>query len=109
MVPGERRLILAQLYREPLSASRYGDRYDRDLEAVIAWPFKLVRSDAGTSNLFELAAAGLRETPHADVAKEQALARVLDATGRSMERVETQGVAVDEEVYEALRELGYVE
>ncbi|MCP5043801.1 MAG: sulfatase-like hydrolase/transferase, partial [bacterium] len=42
---GSREAAFAELYREASTAKRFGQQYDRDLEAVIRWPYKLVRTD----------------------------------------------------------------
>jgi arylsulfatase len=106
---GRRRSAFAELYRNPLSVSRYGKRYDRDLETVIDWPFKLVRSDRGERTLVELDARRLREGAHSDAARADSLATLLDVHRSKVGHAAAEPAEVDAETYEALRALGYVE
>jgi arylsulfatase len=106
--PGERRVAFAELSREPTAAVRYGERLDRDLGAVIDWPFKLTRSSRGERTLVKLD-ADPRERPVDDARRARALARELDAHESELGRARVQPAEVDPGLVEALRRLGYVE
>ena len=51
---GERRVALAEFHHNPSIETVRGRRVDRDLVAVIEWPWKLIRADDGTAELFRI-------------------------------------------------------
>jgi hypothetical protein len=86
---------------------RFGEQYDRDLDAVIRWPEKLVRSDDGSESLQLLSRESLAET-EADAGAE-GLAALLDAHAAGRREVPRATPVAAPETIEALRQLGYIE
>jgi len=110
VAPGEREAAYLELRREPTTAARFGAAYDRDLQAVIRWPHKLLRSDDGREALLRLSSASLREAPGEDSATEALELRgLLDAHARGEREARRVAPRVDPQTLEALRRLGYVE
>jgi arylsulfatase A-like enzyme len=105
--PGRREVAFLELRREPTTALRFGEQYDRDLDAVIRWPEKLVRSDDGSESLQLLSRESLAET-EADVGAE-GLAALLDAHEAGRREVPVTTPVAAPEMIEALRQLGYIE
>jgi arylsulfatase len=107
---GEREWVISELTREPTSVARFGEGFDRDLEAIVEWPYKLVRETRGEATLYELAETGVVERVHDDPALEARLLAALEARAASLERAPVAPVGeVDPEMLEALRRLGYVD
>jgi len=109
--PGKRKTVLAQAFRDPFSLSSYGERYDRDLTAVVRWPWKLIVSNRGSMEIYQLADDPSEARPVAErataVRLAKALSETLDALGP--ERTAPLATGVDAELEESLRALGYVE
>jgi arylsulfatase len=106
-LPGEREVVFADLYRHGLALTISKERYDRRLEAAIAWPYKLVRSDRGATALSRVDGEG--ERPAADAAQVARLGAELDARRAGIVSAPLVRPTVDEETKRALRELGYTE
>ena len=51
---GERELVLAESFRDALAIRAWGERFDRDLVAAVRWPWKLILSDTGEAELYQL-------------------------------------------------------
>jgi arylsulfatase A-like enzyme len=108
---GMREHVLAEAFRDPFSVNTYGDRYDRDLVAVLRWPGKLIKSDTGVREVYDLS----RDPNETDAAAgaaisddlERALAQALDALGPRRET--TPPSDVSPQVQQNLRELGYID
>jgi len=121
-LPGEREVAYAELYRQKLAMSFSRARFDRDLEAAIRWPFKLLRSDRGSRELFRLDEAGEHSVfaptpgsvpPAGGRSAERALLDELDSRldeyrARARKSAPPRPV-VDEATHELLRDLGYTE
>ena len=120
-LPGERDVAFAELYRQKLAISFSRERFDRDLEAAIRWPFKLIRSDRGSRELFRL--GDVWEDPALELAPGSAqpaggppaargamdeLASSLDAY-RTRAKTTAPRPLVDDATRELLRELGYTQ
>jgi arylsulfatase A-like enzyme len=108
IAPGHRETAFAELYRSPTAVVRHGDRFDRDLVAAIAWPHKLVRSDRGEESLVRLH-EDLREEPSRDAAASVRLGSELATRDWTRGKPVAPSQAIDPEIAEALRRLGYVE
>jgi arylsulfatase A-like enzyme len=109
--PGEREWVLAQTFRDPFSLSSYGERYDRDLTALVRWPWKLIASDRGLMEIYQLDEDPAEAQPVADPATAthlaKALAEIRSELGPMREAPRATGV--DAQLEESLRALGYVE
>ncbi len=106
---GERESAFSEIYREARTAARFGDAFDRDLQAVVRWPHKLVRSDRGDETLTRLALDALREKPIAEPERATALGESLDAHASSRPAAPLVAPTTSPEIVDALRQLGYVE
>ncbi len=104
---GERHTAFAELYREPTAVLRFGERFDRDLRAAIEWPWKRLRSTGSPSSLLRLSESDLSESPAGAVAPAARLDASLDEHGRGRP-VRVAPARADEEMREALRQLGYL-
>lgn len=106
--PGERQHAFADLYRNPRHVERHGARYDRRLESVVEWPWKLVVSDAGDARVVRV--DGAQEAPAdpgADVARR--LADLLGAHRDRVGRARGAQIQIDADTLESLRALGYLD
>ncbi len=105
---GAREFGFAEIYREPTTVARFGERFDRDVKAVISASHVLIRSDAGERSLVQLGdPAGGGDAPD-DAAVEQLEAR-LDEYEQRAKKAPVVPVDVDAETLEALKRLGYVQ
>ena len=52
--PGTREVVLAEAFRDPFSLVSYQNRYDRDLASIVRWPWKLIASDTGVREFYNL-------------------------------------------------------
>jgi arylsulfatase A-like enzyme len=111
VAPGRRESLLAQAFRDPFSVSTYGERYDRDLVALVRWPWKLIASDRGAHELYQLAEDPAEARPVVDpvlaAELDGALQRARAALGP--EREAPRATGVDAELQDSLRALGYIE
>jgi len=121
-LPGEREIAFAELYRQKLAISFSRDRFDQDLEAAIRWPFKLIRSDRGSRELFHLDEIGEESALTLDPGRAQAVDASaaersrLDELAAALDEYRARGATtaptrplVDDATRELLRELGYSE
>jgi arylsulfatase len=108
VLPGERKRAYLELLRNPFRVALFGERFDRDLEAVIEWPHKLVVADGARATLFEL--DGITETvaPVNAQARTSRLAEDLDLRRQATAPPPDETTVVDPESVEALRALGYL-
>ncbi|MDB4433186.1 sulfatase [bacterium] len=106
--PGSRDVGYAEIYREPTTVARFGERYDRDLSAVISWPHVLVRSDRGERSLYHLDDIATEMSGRREEAVLEQLETLLEEHQRGRTAVPVRPTAVDSETLEALRRLGYV-
>jgi arylsulfatase A-like enzyme len=108
---GRRGLVFAEAFREPISVRVYGDRYDRDLTALVRWPWKLIAGDTGAREIYDLSAdAGEREErgdSRIAASLEHDLAGTISALQPKLEA--TPPTDVPPELRDALRQLGYIE
>jgi arylsulfatase A-like enzyme len=109
---GERRVVLAESFRDPVSIDLYGERADRDLASIIRWPWKLTQSDRGERELYRLDAdpKELRNLSGRE-AVEGELLRELGAALDGLSAPESADApeAVAPATMERLRELGYID
>ncbi len=103
--------VLAEAFRDPFSVDTYGDRYDRDLVAVLAWPGKLIQSDTGVSEVYDLSSNPEERSTSSGSARsddlERVLAQALNALGPRRETAPPSDVSP--QVQQNLRELGYID
>jgi arylsulfatase A-like enzyme len=109
VAPGLRQVAFAELYREATAALRFGDAYDRDLQAAIRWPHKLLRVDDGSETLLRLAEGDLTEQVVSEAAVQAELRSLLERHAASRPAAPLVVPDVDARTVEALRELGYLE
>jgi arylsulfatase A-like enzyme len=108
---GERRLVLAEFFRNPGVDELHGVRVDRDLVAAIRWPWKLLVDERGGRELYRLDAGSGEDEPVSGSAEELDLLAELQAA-RSVVVAPASAPApaeVDRPTAERLRELGYLE
>jgi arylsulfatase A-like enzyme len=108
---GTRTRVLAEAFRDPFSVNHLGKRYDRDLRALVQWPHKLIRSDTGRSDVYDLDRDPLERLELQQPRLASALEGSLQAeVGRLEARSEsTPPTGVGSELQENLRRLGYIE
>jgi arylsulfatase A-like enzyme len=106
---GSRGAAFVELRREPTTALRFGAAYDRDLQAVIRWPRKLLRSDDGHETLLHLSSESLLEQLDQEPARASELRELLDAHANGAHKTPVAPPQADPELVEALRQLGYIE
>lgn len=107
VLPGKRERAFLELHRNGANVAHFGALYDRDLEAVVAWPFKLVVSSRGERQLLEL--DGVTESRIEDAQLARNLGEALASHRELVGRAEVRHAEVDERTRESLRALGYVE
>ncbi|MEE8473907.1 MAG: sulfatase [Myxococcota bacterium] len=108
---GARTHVFAEVYRDPFSVSTYKNRYDRDLSALVRWPWKLIASDTGIREIYELQHDPSERRDRKHAAMGDALERAL-ADARAAIEPRHEAVApsdVPPELQENLRDLGYIE
>jgi len=106
--PGDRTQGFAELYRNAAHLKRYGDRFDRDLQAIIEWPDKLVVSDKGTVDLVRI--DGAQEEPATDASgRTEELDSALQSHHRAIGRSDGATPEIDSQTLEELRALGYAD
>lgn len=108
---GERRTVFAEAFRDPFSVGAYGDRYDRDLTALVRWPWKLIASDTGTREVYDLRADAGERDERGDARIAESLEHDLAETVATLEPKpeSTPPTNVPAELRENLRQLGYIE
>jgi arylsulfatase len=107
----DRRMVLAEVFRNGQFLKGYGSRFDRDLVALIRWPWKLIVSDRGERELFQLDTDPLesRNLVGEEIEEQlrQELERARAALSAPSER--TAPTDVQRSTEERLRGLGYIE
>ena len=108
---GARTQVLAEVFRDPFSVSSYGERYDRDLRVLVRWPWKLIASDTGIREIYQLQLDPREIRNRKGAVIGDALERALaDARATIEPRRETVApTGVPPELRENLRDLGYIE
>jgi arylsulfatase A-like enzyme len=108
---GERVAVVSQFHHNPSMPNVRGKRVDRDLVAVVRWPWKLILSDRGQTELFRLDADPTEECPLSHGPGEQEMQEFLEM-GRNALLWSSNPVtpdAVPPSLQELLQRLGYVE
>lgn len=109
--PGFRDLVLAEEYRDVHAIKVFGPRFDRDLFAVIRWPWKMILSDRDPPELYHLVndPGELIKQYRSGVTNDMLNAAIkVRATLRAPARLEAPR-DVAPETRDRLRSLGYVE
>ena len=108
---GARTQVFAEAFRDPFSVSSYGERYDRDLRVLVRWPWKLIASDTGIREIYQLQLDPRERRNRKGAVIADALERALaDAHAAIEPRRETVApTGVPPELRENLRDLGYIE
>lgn len=108
---GTREYLFAEAFRDPFSVNTYQDRYDRDLVALLRWPGKLIMSDTGVREVYDLARDPEEREHRSGTAMsgelERELAVVVSALGPRSETTPPSDVSPN--VQQNLRELGYID
>jgi arylsulfatase A-like enzyme len=109
---GERDVVLAESFRDSFMVNLFGARFDRDLVAVIRWPWKLIVSSQGDDELYRLDQDPRELDNRAE--KERAQVRELrkaisEVRGKLEPPPAVSGPSVDSATKDALRALGYIE
>jgi len=108
VLPGQREQVHLALKRNSFRVEAFGARYDRDLDAVVEWPHKLVVPSPGTPQLTRI--DGGAETRLDDSALRDRLTEsLLEYRARSSPAPDAPGVELGDEALEALRALGYLD
>ncbi len=108
---GDRRVVLAEIFRNGHSLKHYGPRFDRDLVALIRWPWKLIVSDRGERELYRLDIDPAESRDRAGAEVEEELLRELEQARAALSppREPAAPGSVDPALRERLRSLGYIE
>jgi arylsulfatase A-like enzyme len=107
---GERTVAFAELGRAAHFVLRHGAAFDRDLQAVVRWPWKLIASDSGAFEVHRLDRDPGETEDLRSAAETQELRKSLEAE-RATLRPRTPGARRAEltpDVLEQLRALGYL-
>jgi arylsulfatase A-like enzyme len=105
MRPGERKFVFAELQRSGTNTA-----YDRDLVAVIRWPWKLIASTDGREEILRLDGETLEERTPPPPGERDALRQALASLPSAREASgSVPAVEPPEEVRDQLRALGYIE
>ncbi|MFT4570893.1 MAG: arylsulfatase A-like enzyme [Hyphomicrobiaceae bacterium] len=110
-LPGNRKEILTEVYRQKLSVRLKGSALDRDLLAILRPPWKMILDSRGGAELYDVYADSGETKDRADefVATVSGLREALDTWRERTPRPEPKTAVVDPSTREWLRELGYVE
>ena len=110
-LPGAREIVLAEEYPTALLKKIFGARLDRDLVAGIRWPWKLIVSSAGGSELYRLDEDPDESTPLENPDVEREMIVEIEQTLRSLARTapDPDAEPMSPELEIRLRELGYIE
>jgi len=107
---GEREVAWAESPRSAHFVQRYGAEFDRDLSAVVRWPWKLIDAGSGAALVYRLDGDPGEATSLGDAAEVRELRQAL-AAERSTLRPRARGAKAPEltpEGIEQLRALGYL-
>jgi arylsulfatase A-like enzyme len=108
---GTRTRVFAEAFRDPFSTKAYGDRYDRDLVALVRWPLKLIASDLGGREIYDLTQDPAEMRNQTGPASAASLVVDLAEVVAALEVRESvvPPSEVSPELREGLRALGYIE
>ncbi len=108
---GARTQVLAESFRDPFSVSSYGERYDRDLRVLVRWPWKLIASDTGIREIYQLQLDPRERRNRKGAVIGDALESALADARAAIEprRATVAPTGVPPELGENLRDLGYIE
>jgi len=110
VLPGERSRAYLELRRNSFRVRRFGARYDHDLEALIEWPYKMVLTDRKEPRLLRLGKDVTEVEADAEGEIRLEVWRELLARHRTrIGTVEAPSAAVEPEMVERLRALGYLD
>jgi arylsulfatase A-like enzyme len=111
MAVGERETLVAQYHHNPSIAEVRGRRVDRDLVAVVRWPWKLILSDQGQAELYRLDIDPVEEHALSNGPEEAEMQEML-AVARDAQLWSTKPIfpdAVPRALQDLLESLGYVQ
>jgi arylsulfatase len=108
---GRRDLVLAESYRSRYAVENWGLRFDRDLNAGILWPLKLVLTDQGAPEFYHLDEDPAELINRAGDPKEADLHEALKLAREALEPPKSVSLPEDvsPETHQRLQSLGYVE
>ena len=108
---GNRELVLAESSRDALSIRLWGPRFDRALISGIRWPWKLIMSDTGSSELYRLDDDPGELLNVADGEAEKSLMNAIEEARAAFKPPERSSSpeSVSPETMKNLRGLGYIE
>lgn len=112
VLPGGRDLLWFEVRRSELSIRMKGVAYDRDLDGVLRWPWKLISDSGGRHGLFRIDTdpSEQRDVAASKAARAADLADAAQGIRAKMPAAPpVEPALVDRETDERLRELGYVE
>jgi arylsulfatase len=107
VLPGHRRRAFARVYPQRLGALVAPGKLGNAREAVIEWPYKLVRVGATPPNLYRVDRWPQELAENPDITAK--LSRHLAEAGRSRRPGPVETPELDAETERMLRELGYLE
>ena len=109
---GRRRVVMGESFRDSFMLKHYGDRFDRDLVALIRWPWKLIVPSRGPNELYRLDVDPheLHDRSAADNERARKLLRAMRHARHDLSAgAGAAPGAVDDATRDALRALGYIE
>ncbi len=107
--PGTRELLFAEEHASPLFRKLW--KLDRDVDAAVAWPYKIIANRPGKTELYRLDHDPSETHDLADGEREKGLLEQLDRSLADLEPLpeDERAPEVRPEIRDQLRELGYVE
>lgn len=107
---GQRAAAYAETLRDPYAVRNFGEAFDRDLDAVVQWPWKLIAGDDGAKALYRLDTDSFETTPVSAGVIEKNLAEKIASHRSGLTRPERAAAThVTPELRDRLRALGYAE
>jgi arylsulfatase A-like enzyme len=108
---GRRQSAFSECPRGAFFVYRYGARFDRNLQSVVKWPWKLIFSDRGAPEVYRLDEDPGEGTNRAGATAEAELVGELQAQRRSLRPPDQvrRPARLSPEAVERLRALGYVQ
>jgi arylsulfatase A-like enzyme len=107
---GEREVAHAECSRGAWFVARYGDDFDRDLQAVVRWPWKLILSDRGVVEAYRLDEDPAEAINRRDAPEAASLLQALEAERATLAPRDRRSrpAEITPEVQARLRALGYL-